>query len=60
LSDATEKIATVNAPPEEMKAFQAGLRVGYKTGYAAGYQDGYVAATMPTIEPAEILHRKLE
>ncbi len=32
-----ERVATINAPPEEMKAFMAGCRVGYKVGFGAGY-----------------------
>lgn len=35
-SDA-ERVVNINAPPEELKAFQAGCRVGYKTGFSAGY-----------------------
>lgn len=55
----TEKIVNISAPPEEMKAFTAGLRVGYKAGYGAGYADGVMAAKEPTgIIPSEVLYNK--
>lgn len=44
------------APPEELKAFKAGMRVGYQQGW----QDGYVCATMSlsAIQPSEVLWNK--
>ena len=50
--------AVIDGPPEEMKAFAAGLRVGYKRGFEAGYAQR-VADEAPIVEPSEILHTKL-
>lgn len=55
---AEERFANIQAPPEEMKAFTAGLRVGYKQGFAAGYAQR-VAEEQP-IEPSETLFTKLK
>jgi hypothetical protein len=60
-----ERVATIDAPPEELKAFTAGLRVGYKKGFEAGYAQRLVderieaiEATQPTVEPSEVLFNK--
>jgi hypothetical protein len=51
--------AVIEAPPEEMKAFAAGLRVGYKRGFLAGYTQRITEedATLG-IEPSEVLFNK--
>jgi hypothetical protein len=50
--------AVIDGPPEEMKAFAAGLRIGYKRGFAAGYAQR-VSDEAPIVDPSEILHTKL-
>jgi hypothetical protein len=54
-----EKVVELQGPPEEMKAFSAGLRVGYKRGFMAGYTQRIKEedATLK-IEPSEVLFNK--
>lgn len=54
-----ERVAEINAPLEELKAFQAGCRVGYKTGFAAGYAQRIAEEDLTLgIEPSEVLFNK--
>ena len=52
-----ERISTIEAPPEEMKAFTAGLRVGYKKGFEAGYAQA-IAESLEKTQPSEILFNR--
>jgi hypothetical protein len=54
------RVATISAPPEEMKAFTAGLRIGYKQGFASGYAQRVAEEATQIVEPSEILHTKLK
>lgn len=45
-----ERMANIQAPAEELKAFAAGLRVGYKKGFEAGHAEGLMDAKEPKIE----------
>lgn len=53
-----ERMANIQAPPEEMKAFTAGLRVGYKQGFAAGYAQRVAEEQAEIVEPSEVLFNK--
>jgi hypothetical protein len=59
ISDFEQKTVTINAPPEEMKAFQAGCRVGYKAGFEAGYLQRVAEEDQQLgIQPSEVLFNK--
>ena len=59
LAEFEQKTFTINAPPEEMKAFQAGCRVGYKAGFEAGYKQRVVEEDQALgITPSETLFNK--
>ena len=59
ISDFEQKTVTINAPSEEMKAFQAGCRVGYKAGFEAGYKQRVVEEDQALgITPSETLFNK--
>ena len=54
-----ERVVNINAPPEEMKAFQAGCRVGYKAGFEAGYLQRVAEEDQQLgIQPSEVLFNK--
>ena len=54
-----QKAVSINAPPEEMKAFMAGCRIGYKSGFEAGYLQRVAEEDQKLgIEPSEVLYNK--
>jgi hypothetical protein len=55
-----ERVVNIEAPPEEMKAFSAGLRIGYKQGFVSGYAQRVAEEATQIVEPSEILHTKLK